>query len=72
MVIKKDINNHAWDDLDRLIFNHPGFSNIKDEKDLRDHAKKISGIIAEIAVEYTINRIRVEEPYLIYTQQERL
>ena len=76
MVAEKDINNPSWNDLDKLIFDHPGISNIKDLRDLEDHAQTISDIIvkivADIITEYVITRIRIEEPYLIYTQQERL
>ena len=35
-------------------------------------AKKFAEMIAEMAVEYVMNKIRAEEPYLIYTEQERL
>ncbi len=68
MVVKKSIDNPLWNSLDKLIFDHPGISNIKDLRDLEDHAQTISDIITE----YVITRIRIEEPYLIYTQQERL
>ena len=44
-----------------IIYNH-----------LDELAIYLAGIVADMAVDHVINKIRPEEPCLIYTQQERL
>ena len=74
MVAEKEIKEAV--EAFRLVFNCTGVSDIKNTDDLLVYNQKISDIIVGMAVDFiaeaTINRIRVEMPYLIYTQQERL
>ena len=39
---------------------------------MNDLCQHLADVAAQMVVDYVMNQIRVNEPYLIYTEQERL
>ena len=63
------------DDYDDFIDYYTGYMGRVEEAfeaGMNDLCQHVADVAAQMAVDHVMNQIRVNEPYLIYTQQERL